>query len=98
MPEELYEQMKTLKSLLERINLPYLQLVDCEADDIIASFIKQIQEISSEVIFDVFTRDKDMLQLINSNTNVLKYIDGKIILYTDKHFQQEYNFPPLSYV
>src|SRR3954470_8898417 len=32
MPEELYEQMETLKSLLGKINLPYLQLVDCEGD------------------------------------------------------------------
>lgn len=98
MPKELCEQMKSLKILLERINLAYLQLVDHEADDVIASFVKQSQEMFPKVTFDIFTQDKDMLQLINSNTNILKYINGKITLYNLEHFRQEYNFSPLNYI
>jgi len=90
--------MEVLKSLLEKINLPSLQLVDCEADDLIASFVQQTRKAIPEIIFDIFTRDKDMLQLINPNTNILKYIDSKIALYTEEHFQQEYNFSPENYV
>ncbi|CAG8653794.1 5851_t:CDS:2 [Ambispora gerdemannii] len=65
------------------------------ADDIIASFVSQKQSMS---FFDVFTRDKDLLQLINEEVNILKYIDSKITLYTQENFRQEYGFPPSSYI
>src|SRR5687767_6077626 len=90
--------MKTLKSLLEKTNITYIQLVDCEADDLIASFINQIIKIHPNTSFDIFTRDKDLLQLLNANTNILKYINGKIALYTHNHFFREYNFSPKNYV
>src|SRR5205814_5312795 len=86
----------TLQSLLAEINPTPLKLVNCEGDDIIASFIQQNQ--AAEMVFDIFTRDKDMLQLINPHTNILKYIDGKITRYTAEHFQAEYNFAPANYV
>jgi DNA polymerase I len=98
MPENLVNQMETLKSLLVKTNIPYIQIVNYEADDIIASFIVQTAERHPNLIFDIFTRDKDMLQLINQNTNILKYINGKITLYNQESFQQEYNFLPSSYV
>ena len=98
MPENLVHQMETLKSLLVKTNIPYIQIVNHEADDLIASFITQIAEKYSNLTFDIFTRDKDMLQLINQNTNILKYINGKITLYTQECFDQEYNFSPRSYV
>jgi len=81
--------------LLEKTGITYLQLINCEADDIIASFVSQRQDAS---FFDVFTRDKDLLQLINEEVNILKYIDGKITLYTQDNFQQEYGFLPSSYI
>src|SRR5947208_2120649 len=90
--------MKELKSLLEKVNIACIQLTDCEADDIIASFINVSTKIYPDTIFDIFTRDKDLLQLINENTNILKYINGKIALYTYNHFSQEYNFAPKNYV
>jgi len=98
MPETLVNQMEILKSLLVKINLPYIQIVNHEADDIIASFVTQVVEKCPNLIFDIFTRDKDMLQLINQNTNILKYINGKITLYNQESFQQEHNFLPSSYV
>lgn len=98
MPKELWEQMQELKLLLAKINLPYLQLIDCEADDLIASFINESQKTHPHAIFDIFTRDKDLLQMLDENTNVLKYINGKISLYTHEQFFQEYHFLPKNYV
>ena len=90
--------MEELKSLLLKTNITYIQLKDWEADDVIASFITQSAKKSADLTFDIFTRDKDLLQLINENTNILKYIKGKITLYTREDFYQEYNFYPSSYV
>src|SRR6185437_1981757 len=53
---------------------------------------------NSSLIFDIFTRDKDLLQLLNQNINVLKYINGKSTLYTYENFCQEYSFVPENYV
>jgi 5'-3' exonuclease len=39
-----------------------------------------------------------LLQLINKNTNILKYINGKIIIYDYRQFFQEYNFAPHNYI
>jgi len=89
--------MKELKELLKKTDINCIQLENCEADDLIASFIKQ-SENNSETTFDIFTRDKDLLQLLNKNVNILKYIDRKSTLYTYENFCQEYNFTPNNYV
>jgi DNA polymerase-1 len=90
--------MEEIKPLLKKININYIQMINCEADDIIASFITQTTKIHPNTIFDILTRDKDLLQLINENNNILKYINGKITLYTYHQFLQEYNFSPENYV
>ena len=98
MPEELWEQLEAIKLLLTKTNMAYIQLVNYEADDLIASFIKQNTKNYPEATFDIFTRDKDLLQLLSENINILKYINGKITLYTQEQFYYEYNSPPSSYV
>lgn len=98
MPDQLFQQMEILKTLLTKTNINYIQLIDCEADDIITSFISQNTKKYPSLTYDIFTRDKDLLQLINEKTNILKYINRKITFYTVEHFNQEYNFPPNSYV
>jgi len=98
MPEELYEQMETIKSLLEKTGITYLQLESQEADDLIASFVSQKLKDNTHMTFDIFTRDKDLLQILNQNINILKYINGKSTLYTYKNFCDEYKFIPNSYV
>ena len=86
--------MEKLKELLKKSNINYIQLIDCEADDLIASFVTQNIKKNSDMTFDIFTRDKDLLQLLNKNVNILKYIDGNSTLYTYKNFCQDYNFIP----
>jgi len=90
--------MEELKLLLTKSNIAYIQLVNCEADDIIASFVAQNTKKYPGLVFDIFTRDKDLLQLLNQKTNILKYIKKKLVLYTQENFCHEYNFPPSSYV
>lgn len=96
MPPELIEQMEKIKDLLIKTDLFYLQLVDCEADDLIASFISQReqylqkQKTTSGTFqnphFDIFSRDKDLLQLLSPKINILKYIEGKITFYNYDNF------------
>ncbi|MCE8159296.1 MAG: 5'-3' exonuclease [Candidatus Moeniiplasma glomeromycotorum] len=99
MPAELFEQLGVLQELLKKTNLTYLQLINCEADDLIASFVEQNQKKYPHCQFDIFSRDKDLLQLLSQNTSVLKYNkEKKMILYNRAAFWQEYGFSPLNYV
>lgn len=82
MPSELFEQLGILQELLKATNLTYFQLIDCEADDLIASFVEQNQKKYPHYKFDIFSRDKDLLQLLSQNTSILKYNkEKKMILY-----------------
>ncbi|CAG8822646.1 17675_t:CDS:1, partial [Gigaspora rosea] len=49
-------------------------------DDSIASFIQQ-NASNINAIFNIFTHDMNLLQLLDKNVNMLKYIDGKATLY-----------------
>ena len=98
MPEELYQQMELIKFLLEKTGIIYLKLENQEADDLIASFVNQKLKDNPSLTFDIFTRDKDLLQLLNQNINILKYINGKSTLYTYENFCEEYKFTPNNYV
>jgi DNA polymerase-1 len=98
MPDELWKQLGELKILLEKIGITYIQIIDCEADDLIASFVVQSKKAYPTAVFDIFTRDKDLLQLLGENVNILKYIEGKITHYTFNQFCQEYNFLPSNYL
>src|SRR5215217_3307090 len=89
--------MEELRELLKKTDINYIQLVNCEADDVIASFVNQNLKNNLDTTFDIFTRDKDLLQLLNKNINILKYIDGKSTSYTYEDFCQEYNFVPNHY-
>jgi DNA polymerase I len=90
--------MEELKGLLKKTGINCVQLINHEADDLIASFVNQGVKNSRDETFNIFTRDKDLLQLLNKNVNILKYIDRKTTLYTYENFCQEYNFAPNNYV
>jgi DNA polymerase I len=89
--------METLKELLKKSDISYIQLLNCEADDLIASFVSQNLKKYPDITFNIFTRDKDLLQLLSKNVSILKYIKGKFTLYTHDNFCQEYNFEPNNY-
>ena len=67
-PEELREQFPLLKSLLNSMNIPVIELQNYEADDIIGTISKKCSEEKTECV--ILTGDKDDLQLICDYTRV----------------------------
>lgn len=98
MSQDLWEQMKILKKLLEESNIALIQMINYEADDLIASFVNRKNEESSLTSLDIFTRDKDLFQLLDKKVSILKYIEGKSKIYTYENFCQDYGFSPSNYV
>ncbi len=70
MPEEFREQLPFIREMIEKLGIAHYQLVDYEADDIIGTLDKLAE--APDVNFDVtiVTGDKDMIQLVDSNTTV----------------------------
>lgn len=68
MPDEMRMQIPHIKEYLHLMNIKEYQLPLYEADDIIGSMAKEAMEAGYHV--DIYSSDKDLLQLVNENTTV----------------------------
>lgn len=101
MPEELYKEMKEIKFFLDKIGIVNFFKRNNEADDLISSFVEYSKKVIPELNIHIFTRDKDLLALLEKNKEreikVLKYIEKKMFLYSIDDFFKEYNFSPVFF-
>lgn len=67
-PEGLRPQFDYLKEILKEMDVPMLELAGYEADDLIAAITKQAEAQGMEI--QIYTGDKDALQLISPRTNI----------------------------
>ncbi|KJR45558.1 DNA polymerase I [Desulfosporosinus sp. I2] len=67
-PEGLRPQFDYLKEILTEMDVPMLELAGYEADDLIAAITKQAEAQGMEI--QIYTGDKDALQLISARTNI----------------------------
>jgi len=67
-PEGLRPQFDYLKEILSEMDVPMLELAGYEADDLIAAITKQAVAQGMEI--QIYTGDKDALQLISPRTNI----------------------------
>ena len=65
-PQELRSQFPVIKELLDNMNIPYIEQEGIEADDIIGTLVEKIKDVDKVII----SGDRDLLQLVNSNTQV----------------------------
>jgi len=81
-PDDLKPQFGLMRRVLETFNIPVLEAVGCEADDLIATLARQAKERGQRVV--VVTSDKDLMQLVS---------DGKVVLYdTMKNVPQGFTY------
>ncbi|AKA49843.1 hypothetical protein VO56_00960 [Mycoplasmopsis gallinacea] len=88
-PNELWEQFKLIKEILSKLKVNYLENPGDEADDLIATYCSKID--GEKVIF---SRDKDLLQLVNSNTSVIEKSDWDYELIDIDNFVDNYGITP----
>ena len=93
-PNEITYPFGILKDLLSSMNVNYLELDEYEADDIIGTIAKLAQKEGFEV--DIFTGDRDYLQLVDDN--ILVYLTKKgiseIKLMNTESILEEYDLSP----
>ncbi len=68
-PDDLYAQIPATRELVEALNLPWIELENYEADDIIGTLARQAEE-RGDLDIVIATGDKDQLQLVDKQTVV----------------------------
>ena len=93
-PNEITYQFGILKDLLSSMNVNYLELDEYEADDILGTIAKLAQKEGFEV--DIFTGDRDYLQLVDNNIFVYLTKKGisEIKLMNTESIFEDYGLSP----
>lgn len=97
-PEDLIPQFDILKELLTAMEMPIYEIDGYEADDILGTFAKIASEKSLECL--LVTGDRDALQLIDDNVNVLITKKGisDIHRFDADEVKKEYGLSPAQIV
>ncbi|MFC2342104.1 MAG: DNA polymerase, partial [Selenomonas artemidis] len=97
-PEELIEQIPLLKELAACLGIPFVEMDDYEADDIIGTLGTQAAATGAAAI--VVTGDRDALQLIRPGLDVLLTKKGisDTHRYDTAAFEEEYGFAPIRLI
>lgn len=90
MPDEFKMQIAYIKQYLDIMRIKQYEQALYEADDIIGTMAKRAEEAGYHV--DIYSSDKDLLQLISPNTTVYLTRKGMTDLeaYTPEHFLERY--------
>ncbi len=75
-PEDLHAQVPWIVEILEALGIPVLQCDGYEADDIIATVAKKCKESGRPC--RILSGDKDLMQLVDDSTQILKPESGGV--------------------
>ena len=80
-PDDLIPQFDFIRKSVEAFNLPSVELINYEADDLIATYVDQILKIGAKVT--IVSSDKDLMQLYNKNVRIYDPMKSKFIVEDD---------------
>lgn len=89
-PEELKPQFPIVREVAEALNLPILEKVGFEADDLIATIAKSASKQNFEVL--IVSSDKDLMQLIDDDVAMYDALKNKMI--TAKEVEEKFSVKP----
>jgi len=95
-PDDLYEQIPLVKELVTAMNIPIFEKQGFEADDLIGTVCRTIDDEKKNFETIIVTGDMDTLQLVDNNTKVYtlrKSIKDQII-YDPGLVVEKYGFGP----
>ena len=75
-PEDLIPQFPVIRKATSAFNIPFVELIGYEADDLIASYAKEAQKQNMKVT--IVSSDKDLMQLVSDNVSMLDTMKGKV--------------------
>ena len=76
-PEDLAPQFEYIRKSVKAFNLPSIELLNYEADDLIATYAKQISKLGAKVT--IISSDKDLMQLVSKDIRLYDPMKSKVI-------------------
>ncbi len=76
-PDDLAPQFEYIRKSVKAFNLPSIELLNYEADDLIATYAKQITNAGAKVT--VISSDKDLMQLVSDKIRLYDPMKSKVI-------------------
>ena len=100
MEGNLSDQIPLVHELLDELKIAYFEVGGFEADDIIGTLASQVQSLKFKVQTVIVTGDRDMLQLVNENTQVCFPVKGlsQTKIYDEKLMVEEFGVTPSQWV
>lgn len=97
-PEDFHRQVEFCKQLCKLLGIPVLEYPGYEADDIIATIASRASKLGALV--DIYTGDKDLLQLVSDNIKVIVFRKGisNTEVYNKSKFIEKYGFNPEYFI
>ena len=76
-PDDLAPQFEYIRKSVEAFNLPSIELLNYEADDLIATYAKKITDAGAKVT--VISSDKDLMQLVTNKVRLFDPMKSRVI-------------------
>ena len=76
-PEDLAPQFEYIRKSVQAFNLPSIELLNYEADDLIATYVEKILKKGAKVT--IVSSDKDLMQLYKKNVRIYDPMKNKFI-------------------
>ncbi len=76
-PDDLIPQFEYIRKSVKAFNLPSIELLNYEADDLIATYAKQITDAGAKVT--VISSDKDLMQLVSDKIRLYDPMKNKVM-------------------
>ena len=76
-PDDLAPQFEYIRKSVKAFNLPSIELINYEADDLIATYAKNITEAGAKVT--VISSDKDFMQLVSNKVRLFDPMKSRVI-------------------
>ena len=76
-PDDLAPQFEYIRKSVKAFNLPSIELLNYEADDLIATYTKKITKAGAKVT--IISSDKDLMQLVSNKIRLFDPMKSKVI-------------------
>jgi len=76
-PDDLAPQFEYIRKSVKAFNLPSIELLNYEADDLIATYAKQIVESGAKAT--IISSDKDLMQLVSEKVRLYDPMKNKVL-------------------
>lgn len=96
-PVELKQQFPIAKQILELMGIKYFEIDNYEADDIIGTLSKMVNE-NDDFIATIVSSDKDLLQLISPDVDVKLLKQKDYIRMNENTFFETYGIKPINMI